>query len=171
MNKGLEIIEAKWLFGVQADRIDVVIHPTSIVHSLVRFVDGSIIAQLGLPDMRLPIQYALLYPERVDSGLPRLDMLRAGNLEFREVDWNRFECLKLAMEAARVGGTLAVVMNAADEVAVDLFLSGRIGFLDIASIVGKTMEAHSSVQSPSLDVIRGVDAEARVAARELACAN
>lgn len=168
MNKGLEIIEAKWLFGVDSERIEVVIHPTSIVHSMVRFDDGSIIAQLGLPDMRLPIQYALLYPERIDSGLPKLDLLQAGALEFRPVDLGRFECLRLAMEAARVGGTLAVVMNAADEVAVELFLSGRIGFLDIGRVVGKTMEAHSTVASPSLDEIREVDAEARSAARSLA---
>jgi 1-deoxy-D-xylulose-5-phosphate reductoisomerase len=168
MNKGLEIIEAKWLFGVDADRIEVVIHPTSIVHSMVRFADGSIIAQLGLPDMRLPIQYALLHPQRVDSGLPRLDILQAGALEFRPVDWDKFECLKLAMEAARVGGTLSVVMNAADEVAVELFLDGRIGFLDIARVVGKTMEAHDSRPSPSLDEIYAVDAEARVAARTFA---
>lgn len=168
MNKGLEIIEAKWLFGVEADRIEVVIHPTSIVHSMVRFADGSIIAQLGLPDMRLPIQYALLYPERVDTGLPRLDILQAGTLSFGPVDWEKFECLKLAMEAARVGGTLSVVMNAADEVAVELFLQGKIGFLDIARVVGRTMEAHASTPSPSLDEICAVDAEARVAARALA---
>lgn len=168
MNKGLEIIEAKWLFGVEADRIEVVIHPTSIVHSMVRFADGSIIAQLGLADMRLPIQYALLYPERVDSGLPRLDLLEAGSLNFEPVDWDKFECLKLAMEAARVGGTLAVVMNAADEVAVDLFLNGRIGFLDIARVVGKAMEAHTPMPAPSLDEIYAVDAEARQSARQLA---
>lgn len=168
MNKGLEIIEAKWLFGIDAAQIEVVVHPTSIVHSMVRFDDGSIIAQLGLPDMRLPIQYALLYPERIDSGLPKLDLLQAGALEFRPVDLERFECLRLAMEAARVGGTLAVVMNAADEVAVESFLSGRIGFLDIGRVVGKTMEAHSPVMSPDLDEIRKVDSEARVAARLLA---
>ena len=168
MNKGLEIIEAKWLFGVNADRIEVVIHPTSIVHSMVRFADGSIIAQLGLPDMRLPIQYSLLHPRRIDSGLPRLDILQAGALEFRPVDWDKFECLKLAMEAARVGGTLSVVMNAADEVAVELFLDGRIGFLDIARVIGRTMEAHDSRPSPSLDEIYAADTEARVAARAFA---
>lgn len=168
MNKGLEIIEAKWLFGVEADRIEVVIHPTSIVHSMVRFCDGSIIAQLGLPDMRLPIQYALLHPERVDSGLPRLDLLQAGALIFGPADFDKFECLKLAMEAARVGGTLAVVMNAADEVAVELFLSGNIGFLDIARVVARTMEAHSPVPSPNLDEICAVDAEARLTARAFA---
>lgn len=164
MNKGLEIIEAKWLFGIEADRIQVVIHPTSIVHSMVRFVDGSIIAQLGLPDMRLPIQYSLLYPKRIDTNLPRLDILTAGPLVFEDVDMDKFECLALAMEAARVGGTLAVVMNAADEVAVDLFLKGCIGFLDIPRIVRATMEAHYPTPSPSLEEICAVDAEARIAA-------
>lgn len=168
MNKGLEIIEARWLFGVEADRIEVVIQPTSIVHSMVRFRDGSIIAQMGLPDMRLPIQYALLYPERIDSGLPRLDILQAGALTFGPVDMDKFECLRLAMEAARVGGALAVVMNAADEVAVELFLNGEIGFLDIARLVRRTMEAHSPAPSPSLEEICAVDAEARVTARALA---
>ena len=164
MNKGLEIIEAKWLFGVEADRVQVVIHPTSIVHSMVRFCDGSIIAQLGLPDMRLPIQYSLLYPKRVDTDLPRLDILTAGPLVFQHVDVEKFECLALAIEAARVGGTLAVVMNAADEVAVDLFLNGRIGFCDIAGIIRATMENHDSRPDPSLEEIYAVDAEARRAA-------
>ena len=168
MNKGLEIIEAKWLFGVESDRIEVVMHPTSIVHSMVRFRDGSIIAQLGLPDMRLPIQYALVYPDRIDSGLPRLDILQAGTLSFGPVDLDRFPCLRLAIEAARIGGTLSVVMNAADEVAVELFLAGAIGFLDIARVVAKTMEAHDPRPSPSLDEIYAVDAEARTAARTFA---
>lgn len=168
MNKGLEIIEAKWLFGVSADKIEVVIHPRSIVHSMVRYCDGSIIAQLGLPDMRLPIQYALLYPERVDTKLPRLDIPEAGPIEFGPVDLEKFECLSLAMEAARVGGTLAVVMNAADEVAVDLFLKGRIGFLDIARVVRETMHKHSPRPSPTLGEIYETDAEARYAAAEVA---
>ena len=161
MNKGLEIIEAKWLFGVGAEDIEVVIHPQSIVHSMVRYCDGSIIAQLGRPDMRLPIQYALLYPERVDTQLPRLDLLAAGSLAFDKVDLDKFECLALAMEAARVGGTLSVVMNAADEVAVDLFLKGRIGFLDIACVVGDAMNAHTPTPSPTLEEICCVDAETR----------
>lgn len=168
MNKGLEIIEAKWLFGVEAGRIEVVIHPTSVVHSMVRFCDGSIIAQLGLPDMRLPIQYSLLHPKRVDTKLPRLDILEAGSLVFERVDLDRFECLSLAMEAARVGGTLAVVMNAADEVAVDLFLKGKIGFLDIPAVVRKAMESHTSRPSPSLEEIYAVDAETRRVALEFA---
>ena len=168
MNKGLEIIEAKWLFGVDAESIEVVIHAQSVVHSMVRFCDGSVIAQLGLPDMRLPIQYALLYPERFDSKLPRLDILRSGPLTFESVDLDKFECLRLAMDAAREGGTLCVVMNAADEVAVDLFLKGRIGFPDIARLVGETMAGHVSTQSPTLDEIYAVDAEARRTAMELA---
>ncbi len=168
MNKGLEIIEAKWLFGVEADQIEVVIHPQSIIHSMVRFADASIIAQLGLPDMRLPIQYALLYPERVDTQLPRLDPVETGKLTFEPVDYDKFECLELAMEAAKVGGTLSVVMNAADEVAVDLFLRNRISFLDIPKIVRKAMERHESRPSPSLDEIYAVDAETRQIAGELA---
>lgn len=168
MNKGLEIIEAKWLFGVEAGMIEVVIHPTSIVHSMVRFADGSIIAQLGLPDMRLPIQYALLYPERVDSQLPRLDILNAGELVFRPVDIDKFDCLRLAMEAAKIGGTLAVAMNAADEIAVDLFLRGRIGFLDIARVVEMTMNDHITITEPSLEEIIDADAAARRKAEEFA---
>lgn len=168
MNKGLEIIEAKWLFGVDADKIQVVIHPQSVVHSMVGYCDGSIIAQLGLPDMRLPIQYALLYPERLDSQLPRLDILKVGSLVFENVDFDKFECLGLAMEAARVGGTLSVVMNAADEVAVGLFLANKIGFLDIAEVVRAAMESHTPQPSPSLEEIYSVDAETRQIALELA---
>ncbi len=168
MNKGLEIIEARWLFGVEPDRIEVVIHPQSIVHSLVRYCDGSTIAQLGLPDMRLPIQYALLYPERIDTGLPRLDILRAKALTFESVDLDKFECLALAMEAAKVGGTLAVVMNAADEVAVQLFLHGKIGFLDIARIVRESMRLHKPKQFPTLEEIVATDEDARRKAREIA---
>lgn len=168
MNKGLEIIEARWLFGVDAERIEVVIHPQSIVHSMVRFADGSVMAQMGLPDMRLPIQYALLYPERADSGLPRFDPVKAGTLTFEPVDLDRFECLGLAMEAARVGGTLSVVMNAADEVAVEMFLADRIGFMDIARIVREAMARHAPSACPSLDEIYAADAEARRTAAELA---
>lgn len=168
MNKGLEIIEARWLFDVGADRIEVVIHPQSIVHSMVRFADGSVIAQMGLPDMRLPIQYALLYPERANSGLPRFDPREVGALTFESVDLDRFECLALAMEAAVIGGTMSVVMNAADEVAVEMFLADRIGFLDIPRIVREVMARHTPSASPSLDEIYAVDAEARRAAADLA---
>ena len=161
MNKGLEIIEARWLFGVGPDKIEVVIHPQSIVHSMVRFVDGSLIAQLGLPDMRLPIQYALLYPERYDSGLPRVNILEVGTLEFGAPDIQRFPALRLAYEAARTGGTMPAVMNAADEVAVQLFLDGKIGFLDIARLVERAMEAHPAVTRPTLEDILAADAWAR----------
>lgn len=161
MNKGLEIIEARWLFGVDPGRIEVVIHPQSIVHSMVRYCDGSVIAQLGLPDMRLPIQYALLYPERVDTGLPRLDISNLSSLTFEEVDLERFECLALAIDAARVGGSLCVVMNAADEEAVNLFLQRKIGFLEIPRVIREEMEAHSPFQAPSLEEIYEIDNETR----------
>ncbi len=166
MNKGLEIIEAKWLFGVDTDDIEVVIHHQSIIHSLVRFMDGSVIAQLGLPDMRLPIQYALLYPRRIDTGLPRLDLMELSSLTFDKVDIDKFECLALAREAARIGGTMCVVMNAADEVAVELFLQGKIGFLDIADVIRTTMDKHNARPEPDLDEIFEVDAEARLMAYE-----
>lgn len=161
MNKGLEIIEAKWLFGVDAGNIEVVIHPQSIIHSMVRFADGSVMAQLGLPDMRLPIQYALLYPARYDSGLPKLDMLEAGALDFKAPNIERFPALRLAQEAARTGGTMPAVMNAADEVAVGLFLGRKIGFLDIARLTERTMEAHEASMHPTLDNILAADAWAR----------
>ena len=161
MNKGLEIIEAKWLFGVNAETIEVIVHPQSIVHSMVRYRDGSVIAQLGLPDMRLPIQYALLYPERYDSELPRVDMLQVGSLEFSAPDYDRFPALRIARHAASVGGTMPAVMNAADEVAVQLFLAGKIGFLDIAGLVERAMERHTPREHPTLDDILQADAWAR----------
>ncbi len=161
MNKGLEIIEARWLFGVDASDIEVVIHPGSIVHSMIRFTDASIIAQLGLPDMRLPIQYALLYPERFDSKLPRLDILKVGKLEFSAPDYDRFPALGIARDAAKIGGTMPAVMNAADEVAVGLFLDEKIGFFDIAGLVRRAMEAHTSVLHPTLDDIQAADVWAR----------
>src|SRR5262245_49276008 len=135
MNKGLEVIEAHWLFGVSADRIDVMIHPQSIVHSMVELMDGSVIAQLGVTDMRLPIQYACSYPDRWDGALPRLDLIRAGRLEFDEPDHDRFPCLRLAYRALREGGTCPVVLNAANEVAVAAFLDGRLGFTMIPAMI------------------------------------
>jgi 1-deoxy-D-xylulose-5-phosphate reductoisomerase len=161
MNKGLEIIEARWLFGVDAENIEVVVHPQSIIHSMVRFADGSVIAQLGLPDMRLPIQYALLYPLRYDSGLPRVDILQVGSLDFKAPDMGRFPALGLAYEAAKIGGTMPAVMNAADEVAVQMFLDRKIGFLDIARLVERVMASHEAVQHPTLEVILEADAWAR----------
>jgi 1-deoxy-D-xylulose-5-phosphate reductoisomerase len=164
INKGLEIIEASWLFGIDVSRIDVVIHPQSIVHSMVEFDDGSVLAQLGVPDMRLPIQYALLYPERVDTNLPKLDIVKYGTLTFDTPDAERYPGLQLAYDAAACGGTMTAVMNAANEVAVGLFLDGRIGFLDIERTVRRVMDSHETIVEPDLDQILQADLWARSAA-------
>ena len=161
MNKGLEVIEAHWLFGVDADRIDVLIHPQSIVHSMVELTDGSVIAQLGVTDMRLPIQYACSYPDRWETPLPTLDLARAGALEFHEPAHDRFPCLALAYRALRAGGTLPVVLNAANEVAVDAFLDGKLGFTAIPRVIQKTMDAHQVEPVSTLETVRRVDRWAR----------
>jgi 1-deoxy-D-xylulose-5-phosphate reductoisomerase len=168
MNKGLEVIEAHWLFGVGADQIEVVIHPQSIVHSMVELVDGSVIAQLGVTDMRLPIQYACSYPERWDGALPALDLSKAGRLEFHPPDFERFPCLGLAYRALRAEGTLAVVMNAANEVAVAAFLDGKLGFTSIADVIARTMSAHAVEGVSNLETIRRVDSWGRTYARQMA---
>ena len=168
MNKGLEVIEARWLFDVGADRIDVIIHPQSIVHSMVELNDGSVIAQLGVTDMRLPIQYACSYPDRWEAALPSLDLTRAGRLEFHPPDVNRFPCLALAFRALREGGTLPVVLNAANEVAVEVFLEGRLAFPAIPRLIEMTMNAHPVQRVSTLGVVRAVDEWARGQARELA---
>jgi 1-deoxy-D-xylulose-5-phosphate reductoisomerase len=168
MNKGLEVIEAHWLFAVDADHIEVVIHPQSIVHSMVELVDGSVIAQLGVTDMRLPIQYACSYPERWDGALPSLDLSKAGSLEFYPPDHERFPCLGLAYRALRAEGTLAVVLNAANEVAVAAFLDGRLGFAAIPTVIERTMNAHTVEGVSSVDTVRRVDAWGRNYAREMA---
>ena len=168
MNKGLEVIEAHWLFGMEADRIDVVVHPQSVVHSLVELTDGSLLAQLGVTDMRLPIQYAFSYPDRWPTPVPRLDLVRAGHLDFEAPDPDVFRCLALAYEALRAGGSLPVVMNAANEVAVQRFLDGRLGFHGIADVIAQTMHAYTGGAATSLDEIRAVDAWATAAAT--ACA-
>jgi 1-deoxy-D-xylulose-5-phosphate reductoisomerase len=168
MNKGLEVIEARWLFGVPGDRIDVVIHPQSIVHSMVELTDGSVIAQLGITDMRLPIQYACSYPERWEAALPSLDIARAGRLEFSPPSLDRFPCLGLAYEALKAGGTLPVVLNAANEVAVELFLDGKLGFMSIPRVLKRTMDAHSVDKVSTLEVVRHADAWARTQARVIA---
>jgi 1-deoxy-D-xylulose-5-phosphate reductoisomerase len=160
-NKGLEVIEAHWLFGLPYGQIDVVLHPESIVHSLVEFQDTSVIAQLGNPDMRVPIQYALTYPERLPSPAAPLDLLKAGALHFRPMDFERYRCLKLAYEAGEAGGTATTVFNAANETAVSLFLQGRIPFLKIESIIERVLEKHSPVPSPDLETIMETDAWAR----------
>ena len=162
MNKGLEVIEAHWLFGVSADQIDVVVHPQSIVHSMVELTDGSVIAQLGVTDMRLPIQYACSYPERWETAtLPRLDLARAGRLEFHAPARDRFPCLDLAYRALRAAGTMPVVLNAANEIAVQAFLDGKLGFTAIPDVIQKAMDAHRPETVGSLDVARRVDAWAR----------
>ena len=168
MNKGLEVIEAHWLFGVSADRIDVVIHPQSIVHSLVELIDGSVIAQLGVTDMRLPIQYACSYPERWDGSLPSLDLARAGRLEFSDPALDRFPCLGLAYRALRAGGTLPVVLNAANEIAVGAFLDGKLGFMAIPNVIQKAMDAHTAEAVSTLQVVRRADQWAREQARDAA---
>jgi len=166
MNKGLEIIEAMWLFDVVPQKIDVLIHPQSIIHSLVEFVDGSIKAQLSMPDMRLPIQYALLYPYRLQSLVASCDLLSIGTLTFEPPDLKRFPCLQLAMEAARIGGTMPAVMSAADEVAVNAFLNGKIGFMDIPRVIENVMAAHNTIEKPSLDDIMEADAWAKEFAKQ-----
>jgi 1-deoxy-D-xylulose-5-phosphate reductoisomerase len=154
MNKGLEVIEARWLFDVSIDSIAVLIHPQSIVHSMVEFADGSVKAQLSCPDMRLPIQYALTYPDRpANDSLPRLDWKHFANLTFEPPDTNRFPCLRLAIEAGKKGGTYPAVLCAADEVAVGLFLAGRLDFTDIPRLIVRTLEKHTNISHPSLEDI------------------
>jgi 1-deoxy-D-xylulose-5-phosphate reductoisomerase len=168
MNKGLEVIEAHWLFGVGADRIEVVIHPQSVVHSMVELTDGSIIAQLGVTDMRLPIQYAFSYPERWEALLPPLDLMRAGRLDFEPPDTEAFPCLRLAFQALEAERSLPVVLNAANEIAVALFLDGRLGFTSIPAVIGQTMAAHHPVEVHTLAAVRAVDHWARGHARDVA---
>jgi len=167
MNKGLEVIEARWLFGMEAEGIDVVVHPQSIVHSLVEFQDGSVLAQLGIPDMRIPIGYALSYPKRLRLGLKPLQLSQCGHLEFVEPDYNRFPALKLAFEALDCGGVAPAVLNGANEVAVDSFLSNRITFSRIAEIVAATMEKVQQGCEDNLEDILAADAMARKCAEQL----
>lgn len=168
MNKGLEVIEAHWLFNADYDKIDVVIHPQSIVHSLVEFCDGSVIAQLGLPDMRLPILYSLTCPERVSVDWPRLSLPLIKQLTFFEPDSKRFPSLFLAREAGKKGLTYPAVLNAANEVAVELFLAGKIGFLKIPKLIELVLESHEGVPNPSVNEILEADYWARNKAKELA---
>lgn len=166
MNKGFEVIEARWLFGVPAERIQVLVHPQSIVHSAVQFVDGSVKAQLGVPDMRLPIQYAFSFPERLPLRGERLDLF-SHKLEFFEPDMQKFRCLAMAFEALRQGGNAACVMNAANEVANLAFRQGRCGFLDMADIIERTMQKAQFISRPSLDELFSSDDEARRIASEM----
>ena len=162
MNKGLEVIEAKWLFGVEADKIEVLVHPQSIVHSMVQFADGSIKAQLGTPTMETPIQYALSYPYRVESFLPRFSFIEHPELTFERPDTETFGCLPLAYEAIRRGGNIPCVMNAANEIAVRRFMEGRLRFVDIADFVGNAMAKAVFVEKPSLEQLMECDKETRM---------
>ena len=165
MNKGLEVIEAHWLFGLPRESIDVLVHPESVVHSLVEYVDGSVLAQLGHPDMRTPIAQALAFPERIATGVPVLDLARRGSLTFEAPDRERFPCIDLAYRALAAGGTAAAVLNAANEIAVAAFLAGQIRFTDIAPACGETLERVAARPAATLDDALAADAEARAVAR------
>ena len=166
INKGLEVIEARWLYDVDFDRIQVVVHPQSIIHSMVQYQDGTVMAQLGCTDMRLPIQYALTYPERVVSSLPRVDFYELAKLTFEKPDMDTFRGLKLAFEAGRTGGTMPCIMNAANEVAVEAFLRGESGFLRIYELIEAAMNAGEIVYKPSLEQLLEADRWARAFTRE-----
>jgi 1-deoxy-D-xylulose-5-phosphate reductoisomerase len=167
MNKGFEVIEAKWLFGVEPEHIDVVIHPQSVIHSMVEMVDGSVLAQMGVTDMKHAIQYALTYPERQPGCLPSLDLARLQDLTFEDPDRDRFPCLRLAYEAMGAGGTSPATLNAANEVAVEAFLSGRISFGEIGRINERVLERHSTREAADMTVIMAADQNARQHAHEL----
>lgn len=167
MNKGFEVIEAKWLFGVEAKQIQVLVHPQSIVHSAVQFMDGSVKAQLGVPDMRLPIQYAFSFPERLPLNGERLDLFKSHSLEFLEPDMQKFRCLSLAFEALHRGGNMPCIVNAANEVVNAAFREGRCGFLQMAEVIEKTMQKATFNPSPDYDVYIDSDREARLIAAEM----
>jgi 1-deoxy-D-xylulose-5-phosphate reductoisomerase len=161
MNKGLEVIEARWLFDCTADEIDVIIHPQSVVHSMIELIDGSVMAQMGVTDMRHAIQYALTYPERMGTSLPRLDLAQLSRLEFHEPDRERFPCLELAYNALRTGGTMPAVLNAANEVAVDAFLNSRVRFGEIPALIRGACEAHQVQEARTLEAVLAADEWAR----------
>lgn len=167
MNKGLEVVEARWLFDIPASKIEVVVHRESIIHSLVEYQDRSVIAQLGLPDMRTPIAYAMNYPARIPLDLPSLNLARIGTLTFFDPDHDKFPCLRLGYEALRTGGTMPAVLNAANEVAVRAFLDHRIGFLGIAGTIRRTMDAHTPAEVVTIEDALGADAWARAKAGEI----
>ncbi|MEJ2586956.1 MAG: 1-deoxy-D-xylulose-5-phosphate reductoisomerase [Deltaproteobacteria bacterium] len=167
MNKGLEVIEAKWLFDLEMHQIGILIHPESILHSMVEYRDGSVIGQMGIPDMKIPIAYALSYPRHLDNALTPLDLAKIGTLTFRAPDLKRFKCLDLALQAAGEGGSMPAVLNAANEVAVEAFLNGRIGFLDIPSLIEKTMSAHHTRVLDDMEMVIETDRWARKTAELL----
>lgn len=157
MNKGLEVIEAKWLFDVNLDKIQVVVHPQSIIHSMVEYIDGSIIAQMGIPDMKVPIQYALTYPKRMTNSFTKFDFMKYNTLTFQEPDYNTFKSLSLAMEALQLGGSTPAVLNAANEAAVNLFLNKKIRFIDIPEYIKLAMDKHAYIEHPTLEQIIKID--------------
>jgi 1-deoxy-D-xylulose-5-phosphate reductoisomerase len=167
MNKGLEVIEAHWLFDAQPEQIEVVVHPQSVIHSMVEYVDGSVLAQLGNPDMRTPIAYALGYPERIESGVGALDLFAVARLDFETPDMERFPCLRLAFDALRRGGTAPAILNAANEVAVAAFLDGSLGFMGIPRLIETVLEASNIEEISSLDMLVRADRLARESAAEL----
>jgi len=167
MNKGLEVIEAHWLFNMPAEKIGVVVHPQSIIHSMVEYIDGCVIAQLGAPDMRAPIAYALSYPERCESGIQKLDLIKVGTLTFQDPDMVRFPALRLAFDALKAGMTYSAVLNAANEIAVAAFLDKKIGFTEIAATVEKTMQAHVAYTPVELDEYLQADRWARETAQKI----
>ena len=167
MNKGFEVTEAKWLFGVPADKIEVLIHPQSVVHSAVQFVDGAVKAQLGVPDMRLPIQYAFSFPQRLHLNGDRLDLFKTQDLQFFKPDYQKFKCLQLAFDAIRKGGNMSCIVNAANEIVNAVFRKGECGFLQMADIIEETMAKATFDSNPDLDVYLQTDAEARRIATEL----
>jgi 1-deoxy-D-xylulose-5-phosphate reductoisomerase len=167
MNKGLEVIEAHWLFGVAPDQIQVVIHPQSVIHSLVQYVDGSVLAELGNPDMRTPIAHALAWPERIAAGVAPLDLAAVAQLNFEKTDLERFPCLALAYRALRAGGSAPTVLNAANEIAVEAFLAGALPFLAIADVITATLDALPVAAVPDLAAILAADARARAVAQDL----
>lgn len=167
MNKGLEVIEAKWLFGLKSEEIDVIVHPQSIIHSIVQFNDGSMKAQMGLPDMKLPIQYALAYPQRIPSDFPRFNFMNYPNLTFEKADTNTFRNLSLAYKAMEKGGNMACILNAANEVVVEAFLKDKIGFLEMSDIIESCMEKSTFVLDPKYDDFVESNSESRILANEL----
>ena len=167
MNKGLEVIEAHWLFGAAASQIEVVIHPQSVIHSMVSYVDGSVLAQLGNPDMRTPIAHALAFPERIESGVGQLDLTTIGTLQFEKPDFKRFPCLALAFEALEAGGTAPALLNAANEIAVEAFLDSRIGFRDIDRVIARVMHENEHGAASSIAAVLAQDALARAAASSI----
>jgi 1-deoxy-D-xylulose-5-phosphate reductoisomerase len=167
MNKGLEVIEACWLFSTPPNKIEVVLHPQSVIHSLVEYIDGSVLAQLGQPDMRTPIAYALAWPKRISSGVPRLNLTEIAQLDFEAIDFNRFPCLKLAYDALLAGGTTTTILNAANEIAVEAFLQKRLRFTAISKVVETTLFKLSGHKATSIDIILEDDAHARELTSEL----